>query len=164
MKTMAMLLVAVLLSSCATQTAVQRLAESEQEHVYVIWVDQEGRTLVTRNCPFYPIIEGNSVTGWRSPVCTEVAGTRNQADTEFWKFERYHAAQIFAPVPILGFIPTGPSFKGSSTTKIGVIGPQAACEAIRATVRKPRGVAGDDTDSWTEPCQGPYYFRRVEEK
>jgi hypothetical protein len=160
--TIYLMVLGVLLGGCAT-TEVQRLAKANDEHVYALFTNKQGVELVMRDCPVSPVIEGNAAVGWQSPPCVDVAGTRDPNDTEFWKFQLYHVDQVRIGPYGIPLIPVSPRFKSGQSTKIGVVGPREKCEAIRLPLdRKPPGVAGDDAMHMTDPCDGPFYFRRPE--
>jgi TonB family protein len=154
------------LTGCAT-SEIQRIARQHDEHVYALWTNPQGVQYVTRECPTVapPVIDANGVAGPWTPtgiVCADVPGTRDPHDVEFWKFGLHHVVQARIGPYGIPLIPVSPKYKSGQATKIGVVGSRDACEAVRIPMdRKPQGMAGDDTTHMTDPCEGPYYFRRV---
>lgn len=143
------------LSGCATSEAT-RLAESYGEHVYGVWTNRQGVEFVTRDCPR---TWDDQEKHWKVLYgCVEAPGTRDPHDVEFWKFKMYQVAQIRI---MYGAVPVSPKYKSGASDRIGVVGSRERCEAVRAPIVKPQGVAGNDGESWTEPCEGPFYFRRL---
>lgn len=65
--------------------------------------------------------------------------TNNPADEEFWQFEMRVRVRALIGIPY-----------GRRPEDINVIGTREHCEAVRAKVK----------DDPTEPCKGPFYFRR----
>jgi hypothetical protein len=64
--------------------------------------------------------------------------TNDPTDEEFWQFEARIMVRALIGIPY-----------GRMPQDFNVIGTQARCEAARAEVKDP-----------TEPCKGPFYFRR----
>jgi hypothetical protein len=163
--TITAVILALALNGCAT-SEVARIAKANGEHVYYLWSHPADPSieLVTRWCDRIVMLEG---AAWRdrtvasdSTGCTtEVPGTRDPNDTEFWRFEWYRPAQVTTGLGI----PISPRLKGAASFKVGIVGSRERCEAVRITMdKKPQGVAGDDTMHMTDgPCTGPFYFRRV---
>jgi uncharacterized protein YceK len=150
-------LLVFILAGCAT-TEAQRIAKQYDEHVYGVWTSMQGVEFVTRNCPR---TWNDDAKQWVNTVpCVEVPGTRDAHDIEFWKFQMYRVAQVRI---MYGAVPVGPRYKSGETDRIGVVGNRDQCERVRAPIVKPKGVAGNDGESWTEPCEGPFYFRRLSE-
>jgi hypothetical protein len=143
------------LGGCAT-SEVSRIAKSYDEHVYGVWTNQRGVELVTRDCPrAWDSVEAR----YKNTVpCVEVPGTRDPHDTEFWKFKAYRVGQVRI---LYGAVPVSPQYKSGEFDRIGVVGARDLCERVRAPIVKPKGVAGNDGELWTDPCEGPYYFRRM---
>ncbi len=153
------LLALAALTGCAT-SEVARIAKANDEHVYGLWTGKQGVELVTRECP-RPVWDTHT-GGWTTPVpCAEVPGTRDPHDTEFWKFELYRVGQVRIAY---GLIPVSPKYKSGQSDRVGVVGSQEQCEHFRVQFVKPKGVAGNDGESWTEPCTGPFYFRRMSQE
>jgi hypothetical protein len=69
--------------------------------------------------------------------------TNNPADEEFWQFERRLQVRAAIGIPY-----------GRMPQDINVIGTREQCEAVRSRVK----------DDPTEPCKGPFYFHRDENK
>jgi len=147
------LLLALFLLSAAgcAKSPAARLAALEGEPAYNVWTERTGRfTFVTENCPS---------ERFRTGVCEEVAGTRNPAYVEFWKYKQYIPARVTI---MYGAVPVSPWHRSEvSFAIVGTPGNQVRCESIRTQIKKPRGVAGDDGDIWADPCYGPFYFRHV---
>ncbi len=92
----------------------------------------------------------------------DVAGTHDPQDVEYWKFNRNAVEQVRVGPYGIPLIPVSPQYKSSGSTKVGIVGGRNACETVRLTMdRKPQGVAGSDDMHMTDPCEGPFYFRRV---
>jgi hypothetical protein len=68
----------------------------------------------------------------------DARATSNPADEEFWQFEA--RVQVRSPAGIQ---------YGRMPQDFNVIGSRERCESVRATVTDP-----------TEPCKGPFYFKR----
>src|SRR5262245_7145225 len=69
-----------------------------------------------------------------------VTVTNNAADEEFWTLEAQVQVRAAIGIPY-----------GRMPVDYAGIGPRSRCEAMRARAK---------SDTPTEPCQGPYYFRR----
>jgi len=153
-------LAVLLLGGCAT-SPLARLAQQHKEHVYALWtLPGQPTEFLTRNCPARDPgnLDEKDLDVPNRSDCVNVAGTRDSADVEFWKFE-LHRIKRFT---YYWAIPLSPWFKSSDTRTVGVVGLRAQCESVRLTMdRKPRGVSGDDAMHMTKGmCEGPRYFRR----
>lgn len=97
---------------------------------------------VGKNRQGQEILTGNCEA---AAVCAEmrpVTVTNNPADEEFWQFEARVKVRSLVGIPY-----------GRMPADYNVIGSRERCEALRATVTDP-----------TEPCKGPFYFRRDSSK
>jgi len=94
---------------------------------------------ITRNDRGQEILTG-PCGGRTLEGCQSVTITNNPADEEFWQFEARVKVRALVGIPY-----------GRMPQDYNVIGPRRLCEAVRATVKP---------DIPTEPCKGPFYFRR----
>jgi hypothetical protein len=67
--------------------------------------------------------------------------TNNPADEEFWQFEARPMVRALVGIPY-----------GRMPQDFNVIGSKERCEAARASITP--------ADTPTEPCKGPFYFKR----
>lgn len=151
----------LLLSGCAT-TPAQQIAKANGERVYALWVNDDGQEVLTVICPPGHWVGQPGEQKWWQKTCTPIPGTKDPRDIEFWSFSMYQVAQVAVGPWGIPIVPVSPRYKSNLKTWIGIVGSQARCEEIRRKIVKPRGVAGNDGEDWTDgPCAGPHHFRRM---
>jgi len=101
-------------------------------HSYLYTTPSGREILTTQAC--------GSVTDPCNERYRRVTITNDPADEEFWQFEERVQVRALIGIPY-----------GRMPQDVNVIGTQEQCEAVRATVKDP-----------TDPCKGPFYFRRDE--
>jgi hypothetical protein len=104
---------------------------TEVGHGYYVYPNAKGQEVLT-GAPC-----GNSVDPCNESMRSATV-TNKPTDEEFWQFEARVKVQSWTGIPY-----------GRMPKDYNVIGPREQCEAVRASVRAP-----------TEPCKGPFYFRR----
>ncbi len=103
------------------------------------WVGKnaKGQEILTAACP-----RGGTPTECEAMQPVQI--TTDPADEEFWQFEARVRVRALVGIPY-----------GRMPRDFNVIGTQGQCESVRATVEQ---------DTPTEPCKGPFYFRRETSK
>jgi hypothetical protein len=105
---------------------------NEKGHSYYVYKNAKGQEILT------PLPCGNAVDPCNETM-KDAKVTNDPSDEEFWQFEARVMVRALIGIPY-----------GRMPQDFNVIGTQARCEAVRAGVNDP-----------TEPCQGPFYFRRA---
>ena len=104
---------------------------TEMGHGYYVYRNARGYEVLTS------IPCGNSVDPCNESM-RDAAVTNNSSDEQFWQFEARVKVRSLFGIPY-----------GRMPRDFNVIGTQEQCEAVRDRVREP-----------TEPCKGPFFFRR----
>jgi hypothetical protein len=104
---------------------------NEKGHSYYVYKNGHGHEILT------PQPCGNTTDACNNAM-QQAQVTNDPADEEFWQFEARVMVRALIGIPY-----------GRMPQDFNVIGTKARCETVRAGVNDP-----------TEPCQGPYYFRR----
>jgi hypothetical protein len=105
-------------------------ATTAGQHSYIYTTPAGKEVLTTLPC-------GN-ITDPCNERYRSVTITNNPSDEEFWQFEARIVVRANIGIPY-----------GRRPQDFNVIGTRDDCEALRSTAKVP-----------TEPCKGPFYFRR----
>lgn len=137
-----LILAALILAGCGTMSTTPTRNPFIGQYQYARTLP--GGTLLGANCEPYAM---NAQGEWIATPCRriEVVAAGDNA-VEAWHFEQRVLVRGPYAIPM-----------GRQPVDTGVVGPRAECERVRADlVRRTDGRP-------TEPCEGPIWFRYVEE-